>query len=59
MDQSFLYVEASEDLPQTCMPVSVKGLLEVYEVVEQTALELYTLLHNDMITLLQPFASLA
>ena len=25
---------ASEDLPQACMPDSVKGLLEVYEVVE-------------------------
>ena len=40
LNQSFLYVEASEDLQQACMPGSVKRLLEVYEVVEQIALVL-------------------
>ena len=33
-------VEASEDLPQACMPDFVKHLLEVYEVMEQIALVL-------------------
>ena len=37
---SFLHVEASEDLPQACMPHSVKRLPEVYEVVEQIDLVL-------------------
>ena len=37
---SFLHVKASEDLPQACMPDSVKRLLAVYEVVEQIALVL-------------------
>ena len=40
LNQSFLYVEASEDLPQACMPYSVKRLLEVDEVVEHIALVL-------------------
>ena len=40
LNQSFLYVEASEDLPKACMPDSVKCLLEIYEVVEQVVLVL-------------------
>ena len=40
LNQTFLYVEASVDLPQACMPDSVKSLLEVYVVVEQMVLEL-------------------
>ena len=40
LNQSFLYVEASEDLPRACMPDSVKRLLEIYNVVEQVALVL-------------------
>ena len=41
LNQSLLYhAEASEDLPQACMLVSVKCLLTVYEVVEQIALVL-------------------
>ena len=40
LSQFFLYVKASEDLPQACMPDSVKHLLEVYEVVEQIVLVL-------------------
>ena len=35
-----MYIEASEDLPQACVPDAVKRRLEVYEVVEQTALVL-------------------
>ena len=31
LNQTILYVEASEHLPQTCMPDSVKRLLEVFE----------------------------
>ena len=38
LNQTFLYIDASEGLPQACMPDSVKRFLEVYEVVEQTAL---------------------
>ena len=34
-------------LPQTCMPDSVKRLLEVYEVVEQTAQMLLVFLFDD------------
>ena len=48
MNQTFLYVEASENLSQACIPDSVKLLLEVYEVVEQIALMLYVLLCNDL-----------
>ena len=40
LTQTFLYVEVPEDLPQVCMTDSVTRLLEVYEVVEQTALML-------------------
>ena len=40
LNQSFLYVETSEDLSQACVPKSFKCLLEVYEVVEQIALVL-------------------
>ena len=47
LNQSFLYVETSEDLPQACMPDSTKRLLGVYEVVEQIALVLYVLLNDD------------
>ena len=43
---SFLYVEASVDLAQACMPDSVKRLLEVYEVVEQIALVLQVFLYE-------------
>ena len=32
---NFFSVEASEDVPQACIPDSVKRLLEVYKVVEQ------------------------
>ena len=41
LNQSFLYVEASEDLLQVCMQDPVKHLLEIYEVVEQIVLVLY------------------
>ena len=34
LNQSFFYVEVSEYLAQVCMPDSVKGLLEVNEVVK-------------------------
>ena len=44
VERSLLYVEASEDLLQACMPDSVKCLLEVYEVVEQIAAMLWVLL---------------
>ena len=37
---SFIYVEASYDVPQACVPDSDKRLLEVHEVVEQIALVL-------------------
>ena len=47
LNQSFLYVEASEDLRQACMPDFVKFLHEVYEVVEQILLMLYVLLSDD------------
>ena len=47
MNQSSIYVEASEDLPQAFVPDFVKRLLEVYEVVEQIALVLKLLLYND------------
>ena len=40
LELSFVYSEASEDLPQACMPDSVKYLLEVYKVVELIALVL-------------------
>ena len=40
LSQFFLYVKASEDLTQACMPDSIKRLLEVYEGVEQIALVL-------------------
>ena len=41
LNQTLLYVEASDDLPQACMLDSVKRLLEVYEVVEQITLSWY------------------
>ena len=44
---SFIYVVASEDLPQACMPDSVKRLLEVYEVGEQITLVLQAPPHDD------------
>ena len=47
MNQTFLYVEASENLSQACIPDSVKLLLEVYEVVEQIALVLKVRLFDD------------
>ena len=47
LNQSFLYVEASEDLPQAYMPDSVKCLLKVFEVVEQIVLVLQVLLYDD------------
>ena len=48
MNHSFLYVEASKDLPQTCKPDSVKCLLEVHELVEQILLVLLVLLFGDL-----------
>ena len=47
LNQTFLYVEASENLSQVCIPDSVKLLLEVYEVVEQIALVLKVRLYDD------------
>ena len=38
LNQTFLYAEASDDLPQAYMQDSVKSLLKVYEVVEEIAL---------------------
>ena len=43
LSQFFLYVEASEDLLQACMPDSVKRLLIVHEIVEQVSLVLHML----------------
>ena len=37
LNQSFLYVEASEDLQQACMPDSVKRLLEIDVIVQEIA----------------------
>ena len=46
LNQSFLHVEASEDLPQACMPDSVRHILEACDVVEQIALVLSVLLYD-------------
>ena len=40
LNWSIICVEASEDLPQACMPGPVKRLPEVYEVLEQLVLVL-------------------
>ena len=48
LNSSFLRVEASEDLPGTCMPDSVKHLLEVYGVVEQITPMLQVLLSDGL-----------
>ena len=50
MNQTFLYVEASEDLLKACMPDSVKSLLQVYEAVEQIVLVFQVLLYDDSTT---------
>ena len=47
MNQSFVHVEVSEDLPQACMPDPVKRLREAYEAVEQIALASQGLLYDD------------
>ena len=49
-NQSFLVVEASEDLPQACMPDSVKGPLQISKDVEQIALVLWLPLFGKSIT---------
>ena len=42
-----MHVEASDDLPQACVPDSVTRPFEVYEAVEQIALVLQVLLRDD------------